>query len=196
MSRVSYAVVSVLLAVLITSAAMPASADINLLENPGFETGDFPPWNIGGWGGGGDVWEDGHTGSYYAHLYEVEEGGVFLYQLIDPPRCAEYLEFWYRGYGGVVKVYYSDDTHYEEGLSGSEQWALVPVDLDTTKLVSAVETTAYYTLDLDDFDLEACSVAVGGEVLTPTPILSPVMLIAVIAAASVAIVLGYRFTRR
>jgi len=202
MGRASYAVVSVLLAVLVASAAMPASAHINLLQNPGFETGEEDPWEIVG----GGLTHTSHTGDYAAYVELIGGGEGWVWQGIDP-QCAEYLEFWYHGGYDVpgdweYGVYYSDGTEYWEDLSYMYDWASVHEDLDTTKLVEAVEvwittTTGYVFFGVDDFDLEACAAPppVGGEVMTPTPIPSPVMLIAVMAAAS-AVALGYRFTRR
>jgi hypothetical protein len=163
------------LVVLMASAAMPASAYINLLQNPGFETGSLAPWGIDGdeydWGGG--VGSPGHTGDYYAWL-EVEDDEAWVFQEIGPPRCAQSLEFWYRGGWGEVgelgvAIYYSDGTsHWQDDLSQTDEWSFAHIDLDTAKLVDEVE--AYVGADdgeinVDDFDLEACTTAVGGVVI-------------------------------
>jgi len=163
------------LAVLMASTAMPASAYINLLQNPGFETGSLAPWEIDG---DGDYWDGGvdslgHTGTYYAWL-EVEDADAWVLQEIGPPRCAQSLEFWYRGGWGAgggeleVGIHYSDRPDLWQELSPTEEWSFVHIDLDTAKLVVAVEAYvgAYEGgIDVDDFDLEACSAAVGGFVI-------------------------------
>jgi hypothetical protein len=129
------------------SAAMPASAHINLLQNPGFETG-VPPWIIDGngvWNGG--LYGPGHTGNNFAWIStELGAGEAWIWQHIDPPRCAEYLELYYlpRGGGGAgmwVGVLYSDDTYHWEELPTwpGPGWRFLHVDLDTTKLVETVE---------------------------------------------------------
>lgn len=170
------------LAVLIL--AMPASADVNLLQNPGFETGELEPyWQIqvvipgehvdwGVWNG--IDWQPAHGGQYYAWITnppEVEGGGVAeIYQNIDPPQCAQYLEFWYVGEsetGGVAEIYYSDGTRQVASgiLSNTEIWKLAHVDLNTAKLVEKVEVGPgpnSVTFQLDDFDLE-------GPCPAPTP---------------------------
>jgi hypothetical protein len=208
MPRAYYAVLPLLLAVIIASAAMPASAHINLLQNPGFETGEFDPWEYSN----AEIDSPGHTGEYAAYIVPEGEDAGYLDQFMArrTPQCAEYLEFWYRSAGepgdGEAGIYYSDGTLGWWYLDPTEVgvWTLFHIDLDTTKLVEAVEIGAYPEegegtsdgpIDVDDFDLEACSAPVGGELMIPTPILSPVMLIAVMAAASV-VALGYRFTRR
>lgn len=128
------------------------------------------------------------------------------------PSCAEYLEFWYISTAtpgdGEAGIYYLDGTERWWYLAGYKpEWTLVHLDLDTSKLVRGVEVgtypsegSSYGDILVDDFDLEACAappvaVPVGGELLTPTPALSPVMLIAVMAAAS-AVALGYKLTRK
>ena len=154
---------------------MPASAYINFLQNPGFETGSLAPWEIDGewddWDGGVDSL--GHTGTYYAWL-EVDEDEAWVFQEIGPPRCAQSLEFWYRGGweagGGELEVgiHYSDRPDLWQELSPTEEWSFVHIDLDTAKLVVAVEAyvgAVYGGIDVDDFDLEACSAAVGGVVI-------------------------------
>jgi hypothetical protein len=176
--RPSYGILSVLLAVLMVSAAMPASAHINLLQNPGFETG-LPPWIFDGEDGG---WSSSiatlypHGGIYYA-LIDVTSTEAWVHQDISP-RCAQYLEFWYSGgyteAGGIllVWIYYSDGTYTEKELTPTpspEVWSFVHIDLNTAKLVKAVQAgvgALSGEISLDDFDLEACAVPVGG-VLTP-----------------------------
>jgi hypothetical protein len=162
------------MAVLMLSAAMPASAHINVLQNPGFETGSLAPWEIDGdgydWDGGVD--SPGHTGTYYAWL-DVEDAEAWVSQGIGPPRCAQSLEFWYRGgweEDGVLEVWihYSDRSDLWQELSPTDEWSFVHIDLDTAKLVVAVEAYvgAYYGgINVDDFDLEACPAAVGGVVM-------------------------------
>lgn len=165
------------LAVLVASAAMPASAHINLLQNPGFETGELAPWEVEN---GGLAAGYSHTGDYYAYA-NVDEDEGWVRQRIDP-QCAEYLEFWYHGQiagGGVLQfgIYYSDGTEYWEELSEADDWASVHENLDTTKLVEAVEVyvAAYLgAFGVDDFDLEACAVVGGVVIPTNTlAILSP-----------------------
>jgi hypothetical protein len=163
------------MAVLMLSAAMPASAHVNLLQNPGFETGSSDPWGIDGdgyhWEGGVD--SPGHTGTYYAWL-EVDEAEAGVLQHFGPPRCAQSLEFWYRGgweEDGIlgVEIYYSVGSDLEQELSPTEEWSFVHIDLDTARLVEAVEAfvgAVFGGIDVDDFDLEACPApAVGGVVM-------------------------------
>jgi hypothetical protein len=161
--------VAVLAVVLALSAVMPASARINLLQNPGFETGSLAPWGIDGDGWEGGVTEDGaHTGAYLVWFYAFYSEDVELWQPINPPRCAEYLEVWYRGDGeGGAGVHYSDNTDHWEYFSDAEEWTLFHIDLDTAKLVEAVDAFAYDGGEyyVDDFDLEACTAAVGGFVI-------------------------------
>jgi hypothetical protein len=172
--------VAVLAVVLGLSAAMPAIADINLLQNPGFETGSLAPW-VTDCEEGTDctfgVGSPGHTGTYYAWV-GVEFAWGSVYQEIGPPQCAQYLELWYRGgydtsegASGVlgVEIYYSDGTTHWQELSQTEEWSFVHIDLDTAKLVKAAEAGVGAVgggIDIDDFDLEACpAVAVGGVVM-------------------------------
>jgi hypothetical protein len=178
--RPSYGILSVLLAVLMVSAVMPASAHINLLQNPGFETGSAAPWIFDGQGVQGVDWfgavvsnHPPHAGTYYAYI-SVELTDAWVRQDVSP-RCAQYLELWYWGSyaeaGGVlwVEIYYSDGTHTAKDLAPAEGWSFVHIDLNTAKLVKAVEggIGAYAgDINLDDFDLEACAAPVGG-VLTP-----------------------------
>jgi hypothetical protein len=165
------------LAVLMLSAATPASAHINLLQNPGFEDGIMDPWDWH-WGQPGDIWDGGvrqngaQEGTYYAWI-EVEESWRAIGQEIDPPQCAQYLEFYYRGGwsgdGGLgFEIHYSDKSSEEPELDPAAGWTLVHFDLDTAKLVELVEVGVGGLeggIDLDDFDLEACSaVLVGGAV--------------------------------
>jgi len=157
------------LAILIVSAAMPASAHINLLQNPGFETGQEDPWDIEEKGGLTDI---SHTGDWAAEV-DVHDQSGWVAQLIDPPRCAEYLEFWYQGEvvegSWEFRIYYSDGTEYMKVLSKEDDWALQHADLDTTKLVEEVQVTmrgSHGRFSVDDFDLEACPApAVGGVVM-------------------------------
>ena len=54
-----------LMAVTVTSLIVSAGlCQANLLTNPGFETGDFTGWAVGGWYNGTD--DDAHTGDYGA----------------------------------------------------------------------------------------------------------------------------------
>ena len=164
------------LAVLMLSAAMPASAHVNLLQNPGFETGSLAPWVIDGEGTSwdGSVLSGGaHGGTYFGDV-DVEDAWGSVYQEIGSPRCAQYLELWYfGGYEGDgvlgVEIYYSDGTTQEEELSTANEWSFAHIDLNTAKLVRAVDAGigAYYGgIEVDDFDLEACpAAAVGGVVL-------------------------------
>jgi hypothetical protein len=166
--------VVVLAVVLALSVAMPASAHINLLQNPGFETGSSAPWVIDG---GGDYWDGGvtspgHTGTYYAWL-EVEDQDAWVHQEIGPPRCAQSLELWYRGgweEDGILEVliHYSKGSDLEQELSPTEDWSFVHIELDTARLVVAVEAyvgAVFGGINVDDFDLEACPAAVGGVVM-------------------------------
>jgi hypothetical protein len=160
------------------SAAMPASAHINLLQNPSFETGSPAPWIFDGQGVQGVDWigkvvgNGAHGGTYYAQV-EVEDTDAWVRQDISP-RCAQYLELWYMGSleeGGVlwVEIYYSDGTHTQKDLTPTGEWSFVHIDLNTAKLVKAVEAGvgAYFGgINVDDFDLEACAAPVGG-VVTP-----------------------------
>jgi len=199
MPRKSYIILSLILASVMASMAMPASAFYNLLRNPGFETGSFTPWEADWEGDGGAVIiSPGRTDNYAASM-GGGAGGGWIWQDIDPPRCVKYLEFWYIYTQGYVVIYYSDGTTYEEFLPDAYTWTLVHIDLDTTKLVERVETSAggYGGINVDDFDLEACvNLPVGGELTQSiTPILNPLMVLVVIAVAS-SVVLGYRFTKR
>jgi len=172
------------LAVLMLSAVMPASAHVNLLQNPGFETGSPAPWIIDGSGSGpgpGLDWRGGvssngaHTGAYYAWV-GVNNAYAYVLQDIGPPRCAQYLELWYHGWtgGGVVSfgvyVYYTDGTNLWKELSPTDAWSFVHIDLDTAKLVNAVEAKIWAEggeIYVDDFDLEACPAAAVGGIVTP-----------------------------
>jgi hypothetical protein len=166
--RSSYVALSVLLAVLIVSAVMPASAHINLLQNPGFETGQ------GVWfGDGTDGFDIGvlsngaHGGTHYLQITTGPVGSAGVWQLISPPQCAEYLEFWYEG-SGHTTVVYSDDTYTIKFLSPAEGWTFVHVNLNTAKGVisTMVYTSGGAYLNVDDFDLEAGTCpAVGGVVM-------------------------------
>jgi hypothetical protein len=175
-------VVAVLAVVLALSAAMPASAHINLLQNPGFETGSLDPWMNGGtmpWDGGIGSNEGGekpHGGTYFAWIdtegSDNQGGDAGIWQTINHPQCAEYLEFWYDEVEqGEVNVYYSDNPTtpgLTQDLPPTPGWTFVHVDLDTTKLVQGVETWTQYggQYSVDDFDLEACPApAVGGVVM-------------------------------
>jgi hypothetical protein len=173
------------LAVLVLSAAMPAIADINLLQNPGFETGLLDPYWHPHVISEGEDWDWGvskasswgpgpHGGQYFAWITGVGGGVVEIYQNIDPPQCAQYLEFWYAGQsetGGGAQIYYSDGTHQDASgiLSNTQNWKLAHLDLITAKLVEKVEVGPGPNSDqfqFDDFDLEACpEEAVGGVVI-------------------------------
>jgi hypothetical protein len=162
------------------SAAMPASADVNLLQNPGFETGEMDPWTTGVSGGyrpfdltPPGVWA--HSGAYSVGVgVDIGEGGAWVRQDILPG-CADYLEFWYSGGFGSgggdmeFRIYYSDGTVNSKDFpeSPSNVWISVHENLDTTKLVEAVEVRieGFVELNVDDFDLEACPAAVGGVVM-------------------------------
>jgi hypothetical protein len=195
----SYVILSLLLAMIVVYATVPVLARINLLENPGFETGDFPPWDFDG----DDEWDadidgPGHTGNYYAWI-TMGFGDAWIWQEIDPPRCAMYLEFWYRGdVQGVIKVwiYYSDGSEQVEILDAADEWTHVHIDLVTIKLVKAVEIYAIYFgyVDVDGFDLEACETVVSGELLPNNVPTIGTMIIAVIS--TVAISMGFAFKRR
>lgn len=162
------------LAVLVLSAAMPASADINLLENPGFETGLFDPWVTDA---GGLSWQftvQEEDSNHFAAIL-VGRADAWIYQNIGPPQCAQYLNFRYFGgwepqFGGdmEVRIFYSDLTYHTEDLAISGTWTPVHIELDTAKLVTKVEAwvSAYAGgINVDDFDLEACPAAVGGVVI-------------------------------
>jgi hypothetical protein len=185
MRSVRLIAVAVLAVMLALSSAMPASADVNLLQNPGFETGEMDPWETETFGGQVhefDVLTFGHTGAYSAIKgAESDEGGAWIRQEIEPA-CAEYLEFWYSGGFGnpqehppgdmELRIYYSDATVDSKDFpeSPSNVWVSVNEDLDTTKLVEAVEVRigGWVELAVDDFDLEAtaCTAhAVGGVVI-------------------------------
>ncbi len=204
MPRKSYIILSLILASVIASMAMPASAFYNLLQNLRFETGELDPWEADGtWGWSADISTYCHTGTYAA-LIICGDGETWFYQEISPPRCAEYLEFWYTfwytdgAWGEAeVRIFYSDGTWYFVELFNTYEWTFVHIDLDTTKLVAELEVWGVSNLKIyvDDFDLEACA-SVGGELTqSMTPVLNPLMVLAVIAVAS-ATVLGYRFTKR
>jgi hypothetical protein len=157
------------LGVLMVSAAMPASAHINLLQNPGFETGEEDPWDF--LHGGLDP--KSHTGNWAGRV-AVDEDEGWIRQGIDP-QCAEYLEFWYYSNidvrGLEFGIVYSDGTEHWEDLPLNTQssWAFIHEDLDTTKLVVRVEVWMGLhpvgNFAVDDFDLEACTTAVGGVVI-------------------------------
>jgi hypothetical protein len=193
----------------IASLAMLASAEINLLQNSGFESGILDPWVTGASGGG---WEFnvptfGHTGSYSAGTMYNEEGEAWILQEIRP-QCARYLEFWYHGgkagTGGDMRfgIYYSDGTEYWEDLNlappgTSPEWTFVHEDLDSTKLVQAIEVRTEVPADgivevyVDDFDLEACAPPVSGLIMPVnkleiiTPYLALAGLVAVVSAVVV-----------
>lgn len=68
-----------------------------------------------------------------------------------------------------VEIYYSVGSDLEQELSPTEEWSFVHIDLDTARLVEAVEAwvgAVFGGIDVDDFDLEACPApAVGGVVM-------------------------------
>lgn len=143
---------------ILAKAQSPVSSagDINLLQNPGFETGVFDPWQHDTITGYCYVQSPGHASNY--DVYLSGEGAAWVFQDINPPRCAEYLEFWYKGpLGGSIRVGYSDATSYDQGLLQTDTWQLVHITLYTNKLVNNVRVWlgGGYGLEVDDFFLKA-----------------------------------------
>jgi hypothetical protein len=72
------------------SLARPASA--NLITNPGFETGDFTGWTLGGFGNVGVDSSNPHSGSYAAFL---GEGSPIVKQIVNTVPGGIYtVSFW------------------------------------------------------------------------------------------------------
>jgi hypothetical protein len=174
-SSTSWGFLLLISATLIVYMAVPVFASLNLLENPGFETGALTPWEVYGIFGWGYAREEpGHTGAYYWSI-ESDRGSVWILQEVDPPSCAMYLEFWYRnGTGGVMEVCvnYTDGSRQCQEFYESDEWTLFHMNLDTEKQVEGVEVRLEVAdlglIDLDDFDLKACEpseTAVGGVIL-------------------------------
>lgn len=198
------------------SSAIPVSASRNLLQNPGFETGGFPPWDWDWYADDGDAgaWisnSNVHSGSWAAGMgAEGWEAGAWIWQSIAL-QCARYLEFWYvidesyveNDAGVHATIYYSDGTYHHEELDYVEQWTLAHIDLDTTKQVKEVELSlsvdeADVLIYVDDFYLAACvSNAVGGELMPTLPFLNSLMAVAIVVSiVASTITLGYKFAKK
>jgi hypothetical protein len=169
MLRASYVGVFLLVAMMMASAPTPALAEFNIIRNPGFEDGTLAYWRYqGNW----EISSPGASGSTYYASAIVEDGGASLtwYSL---PQCARSLDFYYRGgYTGdgdriEVWIYYADGME-AESLEEQSSWTQVSINLDTAKTVREVYifigTTGSGYLDVDGFDLEACTVAVSVDI--------------------------------
>ena len=151
--KIVYAIISILLISIMASTAVPALASSNLLQNPGFETDPWtPPWfsdtSYGGYPAA--ISSLSHTG---ARALKLDGANNFaaVYQNINPPQSASYLEFWYIAtYGtfgpsqlGVV-VFYSDGWSHLERLTYQSDWTQVHIKLDVSKQVETVRVFAGY----------------------------------------------------
>jgi len=159
----------------------------NILQNGGFETGSMTPWENDPTNAPPfSIQSPGHTSSYAAGVKwdpstEIKQSAVE--QVVDPPQCAEYLEFWYRGlwtgpsqYEGQVLqfyFYYSDDSYLYTPIilpvspQPISDWTRIHVDLDTTKqvreigfivntVVGSFEAGNGVEVYIDDVVLEPC----------------------------------------
>lgn len=188
---------------MIVGLTQPASA-ANILGNPGFETGSLGPWVTGT--NPAVVTTNEHSGDYAAELSVIGGVGGYVAQDIDPYQCAEYLEFWYWTLWDtpVIDCYFA--VYYPGGaseivtadLSNTQgQWEFVHVDLDTSKVVTALEVDIHSTgsasLGIDDFVLESCSYVPpmgGGQLFSANKlaVISPYLaLISVVAVAAIVV---------
>lgn len=161
-------------------------AEVNLLKNPGFETGEMDPWGSSldyPYGNEFSIKSPGRTSTYAAGtewtVPEDQWAGATLWQDLEPTQCAQSLEFWYKGAWSAnvpgesrrANLFFFYDCEEDEcynwvRLTLSPEWTFFHQDLDTTKLFWSVGINVQggygeggwsLQLFLDDFDLEACS---------------------------------------
>ena len=184
-----------LIVVSLAFASVPVIAHYNLLQNPGFETGVLDPWNGGSGGSGGyGIVSPGHTGTYAASM-GGGNGGAGIWQDIYPHRCAMFIEFWYYGHNGGCTVSYSDGTTQSMALPSTGNWTRFFIELDTTKLVERVDVgSGNGGIYVDDFDLEACEIPVGGEILSNN--ISSITSLLIIGVPTIALSMGILFKKK
>ncbi len=213
--RPSRVISAFLIASILAFSVVPASAVINLLQNPGFETGSFTPWDWG-WdatdtsvdhGGVEITGSTVHTGSEAVRMWAEASGDghealAWIEQDIDP-KCAKSLEFWYiytvwerfendfpPNDNLMLVVWYSDGSLEEKyPTTNVKEWTKYHIDLNTTKQVVNVELCPYakqaHVEIYVDDFVLEACAPVGGTVLSPS-FLPPLMAITAVSAASVA----------
>jgi len=139
----------------------------NKLENPGFETGDFPPWThseeyiyIT------ETPSDVHSGSYAVHFHGTEYYTPWLKQEITPVSGSSIseLSFWAKGDSGGELIYltiiYSDDSTDMTSFTVTSSYQLYDKTsyINQSKNVKGIkiEVGANDLVYVDDFTLEVC----------------------------------------
>jgi hypothetical protein len=152
------------------SLAHPVSA--NLITNPGFETGDFTGWEVGGFGDIGVDSSNPHSGSYAAFF---GGGSPILAQILDTvPHTIYTVSFWLANSSvsenNSFTVIFAGQTVLK--LSGSEPFGYTLFTFSDLRVRGAVEQIVFNGEAPEGFwYLDDVSVTPSGFVPEPFPTL-------------------------
>lgn len=141
----------------------------NKLGNPGFETGDWPPWTNSG-GAYVNLTNDPsevHSGSWAAYLHGAEYETPWFAQEITPVEGSKINEFsfWARGLSDgdecYVTIHYSDGSEDSASLTTTTSYTKYDYTskINKTKKVQSIifEGGYYGIVYIDDVVLEVCA---------------------------------------